>query len=128
MLDSLLRANAEHGGDAIGTAGGPVAWTELAAQAAAWAEQHRALCGKRVGLCLHNTPASFAVLAALDRLHCDAVLLPGELPTAEWRRRAEELELAAVVPPAADAEPPVPAEFPAAQSAGDGGSGSVIIL
>jgi acyl-CoA synthetase (AMP-forming)/AMP-acid ligase II len=128
MLDQLIASHVSDGGLAMVTAGESVSWSELAQRARTWGDQHRSLAGRRVGLCLQNSASSIAVLAALDRLRADAFLLSDDLPEADRLRMAEELRLAALVQPAADANAQPVLELFFSAEASSEGDGSVTIL
>lgn len=83
--------------EAIVTPSGITRWRHVAELAAEYSDSLRELAGRRVALRLAPEAASFAVLAALDRLRADVFLFDAESDPAEAFELARDLRLAAMV-------------------------------
>ncbi len=68
-------------------------WAALREQAQGLFRTQQALGKRRVGLSFEPAAASYAALAALERLACDVFLLDANLPSEEALRLAEKLRL-----------------------------------
>ncbi len=77
-------------------------WAELREETLRIANSHQALGKRRVGLSFPPVAASYAALAALDKLACDTFLLDARLPLEEATHLATKLKLGALVVPSAD--------------------------
>lgn len=72
-------------------------WGELAERAQGIEKRHPQLLRRRVGLVFRATPFAVAALAALDRLHCETILLDGRLQSEEAACLGEQLRLGVIV-------------------------------
>jgi acyl-CoA synthetase (AMP-forming)/AMP-acid ligase II len=77
-------------------------WGELREETLRIGNSHQALGKRRVGLSFPPVAASYASLAALDKLACDVFLLDARLPLEEAMRLARKLRLGALIVPPAD--------------------------
>jgi acyl-CoA synthetase (AMP-forming)/AMP-acid ligase II len=82
---------------AIVTPLGSVTWSGLRRKAEWILETQKALGKRRVGLPMGPGAASYAALAALDKLSCDVVVLDGQLSFPEIVRLSERFQLGAVL-------------------------------
>ena len=71
-------------------------WGELKQLAEAYSAQQAALAQRRIGLAFCSLAASYAALAALDRLQCDVFLFNGDRPAGDLLSAAKKLRLGAV--------------------------------
>jgi acyl-CoA synthetase (AMP-forming)/AMP-acid ligase II len=80
---------------AVVTSRQATSWADLRQQAQRICEAHRALGQRRVGLSFQPEAASYAALAALDKLECDVFLLDSRLPREEAIALCWKLKLGA---------------------------------
>jgi acyl-CoA synthetase (AMP-forming)/AMP-acid ligase II len=94
MLSQLLfETSLPEARPAIVTPLASTTWGELREQAQAIFRGHGALAGRRVGVSLHASATSYALIAALDRMSCDVFLLDSRLPPEQANRIAEKMRL-----------------------------------
>jgi acyl-CoA synthetase (AMP-forming)/AMP-acid ligase II len=99
MLHQAMMLKAKDGGQAVVTDGGAVCWYELARWVDQLCHDHEHLRSRRVGLCLDGSALGLAVLAALERLSCDAFVLAGDLPLSTAILTGQRYHLGAVLMP-----------------------------
>ena len=82
---------------AVSTPSNTTSWGELERLADMIVTAYGMLARRRVGLSFRPCAESYAALAALDNLGCDAFLMDAELPQEDLRKQSEKLRLGALL-------------------------------